>query len=84
MGGGLPQLVGLAGRAKSYAERLFTYPPVGSLTPDDATDALRGPVRVQGVDFTDAALDELVAVTRGYPYFLQEWGSMPDWRPVQR
>jgi hypothetical protein len=74
VGGGLPQLVGLAGRSKSYAERLFTYPAVGPLAPDDAKEALRGPVRAQGADFTDAALDELVAVTRGYPYFLQEWG----------
>ena len=74
VGAGLPQLVGLAGRSKSYAERLFTYPDVGPLAPDDAKEALRGPVRAQGADFTDAALDELVAVTRGYPYYLQEWG----------
>lgn len=74
VGAGLPQLVGLAGRSKSYAERLFTYPEVGPLTADDAKEALRGPVRAQGVDFTDAALDEMVAVTHGYPYFLQEWG----------
>jgi hypothetical protein len=31
-------------------------------------------VRDQDVDFTDEALDQLVAVTHGYPYFLQEWG----------
>lgn len=74
VGAGLPQLVGLAGRSKSYAERLFTYPDVGPLEPDDAKEALRGPVRAQEVDFTDEALDDLVAVTHGYPYFLQEWG----------
>ncbi len=74
VGAGLPQLVGLAGRSKSYAERLFTYPDIGPLAPDDAKEALRGPARAQGVDFTDGALDELVAVTHGYPYFLQEWG----------
>jgi hypothetical protein len=74
IGAGLPQLVGLAGRSKSYAERLFTYPDIGPLAPGDAKEALRGPVRAQGADFTDEALDELVAVTHGYPYFLQEWG----------
>ena len=74
VGAGLPQLVGLAGRSKSYAERLFTYPDVGPLASDDAKEALRGPVRAQGADFTDEALDQLVAVTHGYPYFLQEWG----------
>lgn len=74
VGAGLPQLVGLAGRSKTYAERLFTYPDIGPLAPPDAREALRGPVRAQGADFTDEALDALVAVTRGYPYFLQEWG----------
>lgn len=71
---GLPQLVGLAGRSKSYAERLFTYPQLGPLGDADAKEALRGPVAQQGVAFTDDALDEIVRVTRGYAYFLQEWG----------
>jgi hypothetical protein len=82
VGAGLPQLVGLAGRSKSYAERLFTYPSVGALAPEDAKEALRGPVRAQGVDFTDDALDLLVAVTHGYPYFLQEWGYQ-SWNLAQ-
>ena len=74
IGAGLPQLVGLAGRSKSYAERLFRYPTVGPLSTDDAKEALRGPVQQQNVSFTNEALDELVRVTHGYPYFLQEWG----------
>jgi hypothetical protein len=74
VGAGLPQLVGLAGRSKSYAERLFRFPNVGALSPDDAKAALRDPVLEQGVRFTENALDELVRVTHGYPYFLQEWG----------
>ena len=74
-GAGLPQLVGLAGRSKSYAERLFRFPDVGPLSPDDAAEAIEGPARAQGVEFTPEALRELVQVTEGYPYFLQEWGS---------
>lgn len=74
VGAGLPQLVGLAGRSKSYAERLFRYPPVGPLMGDDAKEALRDPVMQQGMEFTEEALDELARITRGYPYFLQEWG----------
>lgn len=74
IGAGLPQLVGLAGRSKSYAERLFQYPRIDALSPDDAQEALRGPVRRQGVEFVQDALDELVWKTSGYPYFLQEWG----------
>ncbi len=74
VGAGLPQLIGLAGRSKSYAERLFSYPYVGPLSANDAKEALRGPVAQQQVAFTDEALDELATVTHGYPYFLQEWG----------
>jgi hypothetical protein len=71
---GLPQLVGLAGRSKSYAERLFQYPTVGPLAAADARAALSDPLAAQGIALTNAALEALVRVTRGYPYFLQEWG----------
>lgn len=74
VGAGLPQLPGIAGDAKSYAERLFDFPMIGSLDPDEARDALSIPVRQQGVEFTEDALDLLVDTSRGYPYFLQEWG----------
>lgn len=74
IGAGLPQLVGLAGRSKSYAERLFRYPVVGPLPEVEAMKALQSPVVSQGVSFTEDALRELIRITHGYPYFLQEWG----------
>jgi len=74
IGAGLPQLVGKAGRAKSYAERLFDYPELGPLKTEDAKSALQKPVQKEGITFTEEALDEIIRVTRGYPYFLQEWG----------
>jgi hypothetical protein len=74
IGAGLPQLVGLAGKSKSYAERLFTYPEIGPLSPEDAARALQEPVASQGVSYTTEALAEVYRVTQGYPYFLQEWG----------
>lgn len=74
IGAGLPQLVGLAGKAKSYAERLFDYPVVDALKEKDAIAALREPARREGVEFQLAALKLAVKLTRGYPYFLQEWG----------
>jgi len=43
VGAGLPQLVGLAGRAKSYAERLFEYPEIGPLSESAAREALEAP-----------------------------------------
>ncbi len=74
VGAGLPQLPGLAGNAKSYAERLFDFPEIGSLVEDDAKLVLAVPAKVQGVDFEPEALERLVGYAQGYPYFLQEWG----------
>ena len=74
IGAGLPVLPGLAGESKSYAERLFDFPEVGPLQAVDAWHALRDPAQDEGADFTDEALDEIVRLTQGYPYFLQEWG----------
>jgi hypothetical protein len=73
-GAGLPQLAGLAGEAKSYAERLFDFPEVGPLTDSAASEAVAAPVRREGAAILDEALSEIVQRTRGYPYFLQEWG----------
>lgn len=74
IGAGLPQLVGKAGNSKSYAERLFSYPEVGALTKEDAIIALQTPVKELGIHFSEDALDEIYHTTKGYPYFLQEWG----------
>lgn len=70
---GLPQVLALAGEAKSYAERLFDFQPVGPLGDDDAREALIEPAATEGVVFEEAAADEIIGATRGYPFFLQEW-----------
>ena len=74
IGAGLPILPGLAGESKSYAERLFSFPAIGPLPERDAISALQDPVRVAGEAFDAAALQEIFRLTKGYPYFLQEWG----------
>jgi hypothetical protein len=76
IGAGLPSLPGLSGDAKSYAERLFRYPPIGALNKHDARAALVEPAEKLGVSFEAGALDEIIRVTEGYPYFIQEWGSV--------
>lgn len=73
-GAGLPQLTALTGEAKSYAERLFSFPKVGPLTVEAAGEAIRAPLSRASVDIDQNALDEIIRVTHGYPYFLQEWG----------
>ena len=75
VGAGLPQLRGRVGSAKSYAERLFDFPEIGPLTEAAAKQALEKPAEEQGVRFEPAALDRIIAETRGYPYFVQEWGK---------
>jgi AAA ATPase domain len=74
VGAGLPQLPGLAGNAKSYAERLFDFPEIDSLDQEDAAAVLAVPARELGVEFSDDALEKVLGFTQGYPYFLQEWG----------
>jgi hypothetical protein len=74
VGAGLPQLPALAGDARSYAERLFDFPQIGSLSRDDARAALQIPANALDVSFTDEALDLIMQYAEGYPYFLQEWG----------
>jgi AAA ATPase domain len=75
VGAGLPQLLSLAGQAKSYAERLFEYPIVDRLDIQAASNAIKKPAQALGVLFDDEAVEQIVANTQGYPYFLQEWGK---------
>ena len=75
VGAGLPQLRGQMGRAKSYAERLFDFPEIGPLIDEAARSAIEKPANAQGVAIDVDALDGIVVQTRGYPYFLQEWGK---------
>lgn len=74
VGAGLPQLVGLTGKSKSYAERLFDFPRIGALNSTDAKNALRKPVEKEDAEIEETALSEIYGMTQGYPYFLQEWG----------
>ena len=75
VGAGLPQLRGRMGNAKSYAERLFDFPEIGPLSPEDAARAIEKPVSDAGADITSEAVDLIVKQTMRYPYFLQEWGK---------
>ncbi len=73
-GAGLPAIAALTGDAKSYAERLFIFPKVDALSNNDAANAIRQPIAEEGESIDEDLLDQIVALTRGYPYFLQEWG----------
>jgi hypothetical protein len=86
LGAGLPVLPSLAGESKSYAERLFSFPDVGALSEADSNKAISEPALVAGVVISDAALAETYRLTKGYPYFIQEWGyqtwNMAETSPI--
>lgn len=72
---GLPQLVGQTGKAKSYAERLFEFIRIDSLDDEAARAALCVPAEKEGARYSEQAVEEILKQTKGYPYFLQEWGK---------
>jgi hypothetical protein len=75
VGAGLPQIPELTGDAKSYAERLFTFPIISNLNVNDAKEALQGPAEFEDVSFTPEAIRSAYQITEGYPFFIQELGS---------
>jgi hypothetical protein len=75
IGAGLPQLVGQMGKAKSYAERLFLFTTVGPLDAIAARAAIVHPIEAEDCSITSEAVSKILDVTKGYPYFLQEWGK---------
>lgn len=74
VGAGLPQIAELAGDAKSYAERLFRFPEIGSLDEDDAREALIRPAELEDATYSGEAVELALEITKGYPYFIQELG----------
>ncbi len=88
IGAGLPQLLGKMGESKSYAERLFDFPRVEALSKEDACLAVAEPANQEEVEFSAEALDEIYHVTKGYPYFLQEWAyvawNIAKHSPIQK
>ncbi len=75
IGAGLPQLRGLMGDSRSYSERLFDFPEIGPLPDSAARLALQKPCTDEGAAMDDDAVSAIIDHTRGYPYFIQEWGS---------
>ena len=81
-GAGLPSARGLLSEARTYSERLFTFVSMDSLSRDAAAEALVRPAEAEGVRWEKAALGEVLDATRGYPYFLQEFGKQA-WRVAE-
>ncbi len=72
---GLPTLTLNLKRARTYAERMFRHALVANLERGDAWDALGVPLAGGGRSFALDLVGDIVAVTDGYPYFLQFFGG---------
>ena len=72
-GAGLPKILKTVGEAKSYSERLFEFKKVDKLQNEDAKKAIIAPANIFGVSYTDSAIEKIIEITSGYPYFIQEF-----------
>lgn len=72
---GLPKIAKIAGDVKSYAERLFDFIEIDSLNNEESKLALIEPAKRFQINYTDEAVNKIIEITQGYPYFLQEYGK---------
>lgn len=71
---GLPSLPQTLAEAKSYSER-FQYTHVERLSDDEAKEAIYKPARSESANWSDEALEHVVAASGRYPYFIQQFGQ---------
>lgn len=72
---GLPKILKTMGDTKSYTERLFEFVEIDSLPAPFAEAAITVPAERLSVCYTPEAVDKIIAITQGYPYFIQEMCS---------
>lgn len=73
IGAGLPKIYKMLSEEKSYAERLFMYKEIGSLSKEQSIEAIVQPVERFDVTYTNEALNRIIDITKGYPYFIQQF-----------
>ena len=74
-GAGLPRVGQDLSEARTYAERLFSIRPIGQLDQLATKEAFAAPAERLGVSFDAEALDELILISEGYPFFIQVYGK---------
>lgn len=72
VGAGLPKIYKMLSDEKTYAERLFIYKEISSLSENQAIAAITEPVKILNVTYTDAAITKIIETTKGYPFFIQQ------------
>ena len=72
IGAGLPKIYKMLSEEKSYSERLFIYKVIDSLTDEQSRKAIEEPAKKFNVTYTDEAIGEIIKITKGYPFFIQQ------------
>lgn len=57
---------------KSYSERLFAYKQIDSLNYEQSKKAIEEPAKKLNVSYTEEAVKEIISITKGYPFFIQQ------------
>lgn len=73
VGAGLPKIYKMLSEEKSYSERLFVYKEIGLLTYEQSFKAIEEPVKKFGVSYTKEAINDIINITKGYPFFIQQF-----------
>ncbi len=76
IGAGLPKIYKMLSDEKTYSERLFAYQEIGSLNYEQAKSAIIEPVKELNVQYSEEALDKIIDITKGYPYFIQQFCNL--------
>ena len=72
VGAGLPKIYKMLSDEKTYSERLFLYKEIGSLTAEQSRQAIEEPVKKFHVSYTEDAVEKIISITKGYPFFIQQ------------
>ena len=72
IGAGLPKIYKMLSDEKSYSERLFLYKEIGSLTDEQSKKAIEIPANKIGITYSDKAIEKIITLTKGYPFFIQQ------------
>lgn len=84
---GLAQIPQLTGGARSYAERLLTFPVIADLPADGAHAAVVEPARQKAVKYGQDAVKLALSWTEGYPFYIQQLGrhawNLADRSPIR-
>ncbi|MFR0074377.1 MAG: AAA family ATPase [Blautia caecimuris] len=72
IGAGLPKIYKMLSDEKSYSERLFFYKEIGSLTEEQSRKAIEEPARKFKVYYSESAINTIINITKGYPFFIQQ------------